>query len=121
MSRHENPGSTSGWLNKVVGQRLAQTLHAGSNMRSWILAVLLLAGCGTDVREQIRQANYCTVASDCGDAGGACPYGCNVVVNTSEVARIRALLQSHGDDGCVYDCRQLRSVSCDNQVCVANY
>ncbi len=37
-------------------------------MRAFALCLLLM-GCGTDVNEEIRKANYCTVAGDCGDAG----------------------------------------------------
>ena len=82
------------------------------------------AACGVteaDIHEEIRQANTCSTVSDCGDAGSYCPYGCNVLVNKGQVERIRQLLQANSNNTCLYDCALLKSIACENQVCVAKY
>lgn len=88
----------------------------------WILCVL--AGCGVSddaVREEIRVAGHCRVAADCVDIGSFCPYGCSIVVHKDEADRMRRYLQANSKNTCLYDCAQLKSITCDLGQCKANF
>lgn len=88
------------------------------------LVLLFAAACGaseSDIRNEIAKASTCSAPSDCIDAGSYCPYGCNILVNKSEVDHIRALLQANSNNTCLYDCAQLLSIACENQHCVGKY
>ena len=93
-------------------------------MRTVLLLCLFCASCGVseaEVREEIRRANFCTTAADCGSAGTVCPYGCDILVNKSQVDAIAARLSATSKSTCVYDCAQLKSIACENQICVGKY
>lgn len=93
-------------------------------MRVTLLLGLFCVACGVseaEVREEIRRANYCTTAADCGNAGSVCPYGCDILVNKSQVDAIAARLRATSNDTCLYDCAQLKSIACESQVCVGKY
>lgn len=91
------------------------------------LPLLLLTACLPTERRvdaAIDEANFCEVAEDCVDVGSVCPFGCNILVNESEVDDITALLDrfERGRPGmCVYDCAMMLSVSCEENRCVGNY
>jgi hypothetical protein len=73
-----------------------------------------------EIRAAIDAANYCDVPEDCANAGGACPFGCDILVNQSEVAGIQVLLADY-QQPCDYDCAQLLSVECTGGECVGVY
>lgn len=72
--------------------------------------------------KEIRKANYCRIDPDCQDAfadtGGQCPFGCFALVNISEAARIRGLVDSFKST-CVYGCMSCSGIRCENGVCTA--
>ncbi len=77
-----------------------------SSLFPLLIAASALLACGPNeaqIRAEIEAANYCDSDDDCVDAGGACPFGCYVVVNKSEVARIQELLEGY-ESTCFYDC-----------------
>ena len=97
-------------------------VRAMSKRMIWILYVL--AGCGVSedaVREEIRVAGHCSVAADCVDIGSFCPYGCSIVVHRDEADRMRRYLQANNKNTCLYDCAQLKSITCDSGQCKANF
>jgi hypothetical protein len=69
------------------------------------------------ITHQIDEANYCSVASDCVDAGGKCPFGCYNYVNAVEVERISALLDNYESE-CVYGCVRCPQAACIDGSCV---
>jgi hypothetical protein len=102
---------------------MAHALHENRLMRALFLILTLSAACGNsqeDIQAEIDRANHCTQASECADAGGYCPFGCNIFVNAAEKDRIRDLMRSYGSN-CAYDCAQLKSVACESGRCVAKY
>ncbi|MCS6912027.1 MAG: hypothetical protein RMK29_19910 [Myxococcales bacterium] len=95
-------------------------------MRRWLLWLWTALGvsCALPedaVRQEIRQANTCNLAADCVDLGAHCPFGCNVLVHRSQAGRLAELLRTEGNRRCLYACPPLRSISCDNGVCVPHY
>ena len=69
---------------------------------------------------QIDNANYCSIDSDCVDAGGKCPFGCYNYVNTDEGERISALLEGY-ESKCIYGCAFPPEVECIDGSCVMKY
>lgn len=93
-------------------------------MRTALFSLLFLVGCGASeesIRAEIRSAAACSQASDCAVVGTYCPYGCSIVVNKSEVERIRKLLEANSNNTCVYDCAVQTSIACENGACVGKY
>lgn len=70
-----------------------------------------------NIKNEIQKANYCTIDSDCVDAGGKCPFGCYAYVNKNEVQRISNLINSF-ESKCVYGCITCQSAQCINNTCV---
>ncbi|MFO0756408.1 MAG: hypothetical protein U0359_07950 [Byssovorax sp.] len=86
------------------------------------LAAFALA-CGPteqSIRDEIDAANHCTVASDCASAGGACPFGCFILVNKAEVAHIQSLL-ADWQSNCAYDCAALKEILCTQGKCEGDF
>ncbi len=75
-----------------------------------------------DAKEEFRAfvatRQSCTVASDCENVAGACPFGCYVPVTKSAVAEVTAKLQTLGkrlDEAggrCVYRCTAPPAAAC---------
>lgn len=98
-------------------------------MHPWYLAALfsvvtVSTGCDDGpclsercVEEEIRAANYCTVADDCASAGSVCPFGCDIRVHRDELERILSLLDAF-ESRCEYDCGPTTEVACENNACV---
>jgi hypothetical protein len=88
----------------------------------WMLFLLVTCGPSEDaIREEIRIAGRCSVAADCVDIGSYCPYGCSIVVHKDEADRLRRYLQANTKNTCLYDCAQLKSITCDAGQCRANF
>jgi len=88
----------------------------------WLFVGLLLGSCGLSedaVREEIRIAGRCSLATDCVDIGSYCPYGCSVVVHKDEAERMRRFLSGQAKSTCLYDCAQLKAITCDAGQCRA--
>lgn len=68
------------------------------------------------IKNQISKANYCTVDSDCVDAGRKCPFGCWLYVNKNEVSGISGLVSSF-DSTCIYSCLACPTAVCENNQC----
>ena len=99
-----------------------------------LLAILLtcswlpVAGCGDEVVDEednlteeeiearIEQANYCTVASDCVDIGGKCPFGCYILVNVAEADEIEKLVDEYHSN-CMYSCMAIAGIECTAGKC----
>ena len=75
---------------------------------------------GRDIKNQIKEANYCNVKEDCVWVGSKCPFGCNIYVNVNEENRIKDLLDNY-IERCAYACVPVSSVECINNKCVVNY
>jgi hypothetical protein len=93
-------------------------------MRTWLLlGGFACAPSESAIREAIDEASYCDVAEDCANAGGQCPFGCDVLVNASEVEVIRDLMARYAERGaeCLYDCAALVEIRCDAGTCVGDY
>ena len=71
------------------------------------------------IKNEINKANYCSINSDCQDAGGKCPFGCYIFVNKNEVEKTSKLINSYNSN-CVYDCVGNITPICKNNKCVAN-
>lgn len=90
----------------------------------WVFGALVLLACGlseSDVRDEIRIAGRCLVATDCVDIGSYCPYGCSIVVQKDEADRMRHLLSAQAKNTCLYDCAVLKSITCEQGQCRANF
>ena len=55
------------------------------------------------IKNEIYSSAYCSIDSDCQDAGGKCPFGCHVYVNKNEVKRISKIIERF-ESKCVYSC-----------------
>lgn len=70
------------------------------------------------IKLKIEKANYCSVDSDCIDAGGKCPFDCYVYVNKNEANKITELIESF-DSKCIYNCISCQTAICENNKCKA--
>ena len=85
--------------------------------------LLLLFACPseTSVQSAIDDAKSCTTADECVDVGSQCPFGCNIVVNKTEEAHIRELLDQYAKSqvgsACMYDCIMVGPIVCEAGQC----
>ena len=89
-----------------------------------LLSTLFFVSCGLSddaIRQEIRTAGMCSAASDCVDIGSYCPFGCSVVVHKDEADRIRRLLLGNARNNCLYDCAQLKAITCEAGQCQAKF
>ena len=72
------------------------------------LALVACAPSESEVKDEIDAANYCSVVSDCVSLGSDCPFGCTILVNAADAARIQELIDdyhsAHPGEECMYDC-----------------
>ena len=69
------------------------------------------------IETQLKDANYCNVKEDCISLGHKCSFGCIVLVNKNEEARINRILNNYKFDApCLLDCSEC-SVECVNDKC----
>ena len=92
-----------------------------------IIGVLIFLFCTgpteKKVNQEIKNANFCSTLDDCVDIGGSCPFGCTILINKNEETRIRDLISEYyknkiGLGTCVYDCLQLKGITCVDNKCV---
>ncbi len=70
----------------------------------------------SNIRKEISTANYCETFSDCRIVLSQCPFGCYVVVNKSEVNRIRSIIENY-PSRCAYSCVEAKGVDCVSNKC----
>jgi hypothetical protein len=91
-----------------------------------VVALLILAGCSpgaeseAQIKQEIAAANYCETSADCVDVGGKCPFDCYIFVNSSEVDRIKAMVDGY-QSTCTYSCLAIEGVDCVDNKCVPTY
>jgi hypothetical protein len=86
-----------------------------------LLALLLLTACISDearIKQEIATANYCVTSADCIDVGGKCPFDCYIFVNSSEVDRIKPMVDGF-ESTCTYSCLAIDGVDCIDSKCQA--
>lgn len=80
------------------------------------------------IKGEIDKANFCEARSDCVNLGSKCPFACYIVVNKSEEATIRALVEGFAGKincglpcelGCQHHCASLLRVVCLEKKCKA--
>ncbi len=87
-----------------------------------VLALLVLAGCSASpgseayIKQQIAEANYCETPADCIDVGGKCPFDCYIFVNSSEVDRMKEMVDGY-ESTCTYSCLAISGVDCVSNRC----
>ncbi len=91
-----------------------------------VAALLVLAGCSPSpgseahIKQEIAAANYCETPADCIDVGGKCPFDCYIFVNSSEVDRIKTMVEGY-QSMCTYSCLAIEGVDCVENKCVPTY
>jgi len=75
------------------------------SMLLWLAPVSVFAqddyGPRMSLAGTIKSSNFCGVAADCIDIGGACPFGCHNVVNRAEAERIKTSLTAFSSNSLV--------------------
>ncbi|MBI2971833.1 MAG: hypothetical protein HYY37_05430 [Candidatus Aenigmarchaeota archaeon] len=83
------------------------------------ISVIIVAGSGVSaayVQEQINRSNYCAAEADCVDIGSKCPFGCHILVNKNEAAKVTALVNEYTSN-CIYSCVETAGMRCFNSRC----
>ncbi|MEI8364162.1 MAG: hypothetical protein WCF78_01765 [archaeon] len=89
-----------------------------------IIGFILYAFSPTEkqINKEIIKANYCSVKEDCSAKLGACPFGCNILINKNEETRIQKLITRYyvNNEGCAYDCGPIKNFGCITGKCIWN-
>lgn len=134
-----------GWLGETaIEEKIRPTMEAGFTNESNEKNVLLVKAytlfripvgksgiqCGDSsykipqteegIKQAIKEAQYCTVKSDCMSVQSKCPFGCYTFVNKNEAERIQTFIDSY-ESRCIYICVELSGYDCINNKCEILY